>query len=202
MTVVLGILASHQGTAARILVEACAKGTLDARVGVIISNNSGAGILEYARAAGIPAQHIGGKTFEDEAERDAAILDALEASGTELVLLLGYLRLLGPLTLSRFRSRVLNVHPALLPKYGGRGMYREHVHEAVLAAAETESGVTIHLVDEEYDHGPVVAQARVPVLLGDTPESLGKRVQAREAALLIETIDAWIRGGLAFSPQL
>jgi phosphoribosylglycinamide formyltransferase-1 len=91
-------------------------------------------------------------------------------------------------TLDRFRGRVLNTHPALLPKFGGKGMYGVRVHEAVLAAGETKSGASVHLVDEDYDTGPVIAQAEVAVLEGDTPDRLGARVQERERALLVDVL--------------
>lgn len=106
------------------------------------------------------------------ADLDRVVAETLEACGTQLVVLSGYLRKLGPRTLERFRSRVLNIHPGLLPRYGGRGMYGRRVHEAVIAAGERTSGITIHLVDEEYDHGPALARYEVPVEVGDTPATL------------------------------
>jgi phosphoribosylglycinamide formyltransferase-1 len=142
-----------------------------------------------ARAAKIPCSVLNGKTHPVASKLDRAMLDLLECHDTELILLAGYMKCLGPLVVTRYRNRILNIHPALLPKYGGRGMYGSRVHEAVLAAQERETGVTIHLVDEEYDHGAVLAQARVPVQAGDTVESLGARVLQREHEFLIETLD-------------
>ena len=106
----------------------------------------------------------------------------------QLVTLAGYMKMLGTHTLDAYRNRILNVHPALLPNFGGQGMYGGSVHEAVLASGEKISGVTVHLVDEEYDHGPVVAQTQVPVLPGDTPDTLAERVLEQEHILYPKTI--------------
>ena len=119
---------------------------------------------------------------------DETICAALEASGAGLVLLAGYMKALGPVTLRRFAGRVLNTHPALLPKFGGRGMFGIHVHEAVLAAGEDHSGASIHLVEAQYDTGAVLAQASVPVQPGDSPRTLAARVQATERELLVEVL--------------
>jgi phosphoribosylglycinamide formyltransferase-1 len=186
----LGFLASHRGSNVAAVVEACRSGRLDARPGVIISNNAGSGVLQFAAAQEIPALRIGGPAYADDALRDAAILDALRAHQVDLVLLLGYMRLLGPKTTAAYRGRILNTHPALLPRHGGKGMYGARVHEAVLAAGDAETGVTLHLVDEEYDHGPTLAQCRVPVKPGDTVESLAARVLEREHAFLVESLQA------------
>jgi phosphoribosylglycinamide formyltransferase-1 len=137
---------------------------------------------------------LSGRTHPDPDALDLAIRDVLAAHGVDLVLLTGYLKKLGPRTLERFAGRVLNIHPALLPKYGGQGMYGQHVHAAVLAAGDAETGVTIHVVDAEYDHGRIVAQCRVPVVAGDTVETLAARVLAREHAFIVETLDAVVSG--------
>jgi phosphoribosylglycinamide formyltransferase 1 len=111
-------------------------------------------------------------------------LHRLARHGVELVVLAGYLKLVPPAVIARYRDRILNVHPALLPAFGGRGMYGRRVHEAVLASGARESGATVHLVDEEYDRGRILAQGRVPVLPGDTPDTLAERVLAVEHRLL------------------
>jgi phosphoribosylglycinamide formyltransferase 1 len=190
----LGLLASHRGSNVQAVVEACRSGRLAARPSVVISNNANAGVLQFAEAAGIPALRIGGEAFADDQVRDAAILEALRRHEVRLVLLLGYMKLLGPRTTGEYRGRILNTHPALLPRFGGQGMYGARVHEAVLAAGETETGVTIHIVDEQYDHGAVVAQCRVPVQRGDTVDTLSARVLAREHAFLVETLQAIASG--------
>jgi phosphoribosylglycinamide formyltransferase-1 len=159
----LGILASHEGTTLQSVVDACANGRVRGRVSVVISNNGNAGALVRARAAGIPAHHLSSKTHSQAAAFDAAIRDALVAAQVEFVFLGGYMRKLGPLTLQAFKGRVLNTHPALLPQFGGAGMYGDNVFEAVLNAGVTESGISIHIVDSEYDSGPVVRQCRIPI---------------------------------------
>ena len=106
----------------------------------------------------------------------------------------GYLRQLGPRTLAAFRNRILNIHPGPLPRFGGHGMYGAKVHEAVIASGVAESGIVIHLVDEEYDRGPVIARRTVPVLAGDTPGSLGARIQALEPGFFVETLQGIVEG--------
>ena len=119
---------------------------------------------------------------------DQAILERLKEAQVDIVLLAGYLKKLGPRVLAEFGGRILNTHPALLPKFGGKGMYGSRVHEAVLASGDTETGVSIHLVDAEYDTGRVLAQCRVPVMPGDSVADLASRVQAREREFVVETL--------------
>ena len=190
----LGLLASHRGSNVQAVVAACRSGRLDARPAVVISNNASSGVLRFAEAAAIPAYCIGGPDYADEDARDTAIFETLRVHGVGLVLLLGYMRMLGPKTTAAYRGRILNTHPALLPRHGGKGMYGERVHAAVLASGDVETGVTVHLVDDEYDHGDVVAQCRVPVERGDTVESLAARVLAREHEFLVETLQAIAMG--------
>ncbi len=190
----LGLLASHRGTNLQAIADACSSGRLAAEPAVVISNNSGSGAAQRARREGIPFHHLSGKTHPSAEALDAAILEVLEKHGVELVVLVGYMKQIGPRTLARFAGRVINTHPALLPKFGGAGMYGQRVHQAVLAAGETESGVSVHLVDAGYDTGPVIAQCRVPVLAGDTAESLAARVVEREHEFLVDTIAAIVEG--------
>ena len=193
----LGFLASHAGTSMRAIVGAIEAGGLDALAVVAISNNPDAAALEFARDHGVPAAHISRRTSGSDDAADREIAGALAAASADLVILSGYLRMIGPSTLSRYAGRILNVHPALLPKFGGKGMYGRFVHAAVLAAGDTVSGASVHVVDEVYDHGPVIAQKTVPVLAGDTPETLAERVVAIEGALFVETLQAIAaRGGV------
>lgn len=184
----LGFLASHKGSNMQAIIDACKEGRLSAQPAVAISNNSESGALARARQEGIPACHLSSHTHPGPGALDQAICAALTRHQAEVVCLAGYMKRLGPRTLEAYRGRVLNIHPALLPKFGGKGFYGEAVHQAVLAAGEKESGPTVHLVDEKYDHGPVLAQARVPVLPGDTPETLAARVLAQEHRLYAETL--------------
>lgn len=188
MTLRLGLVASHEGSNMRAVVEACRSDRLDAEPRVVISNNRDSGALRFAREMGVPACYLSPNSHPDPESLDEAILQALTEHGAELVLLLGYMKKLGPKTLAAFSGKVLNIHPALLPKYGGQGMYGIHVHEAVLAAGEKITGVTIHFANDEYDRGPIVAQTELDVLPNDTPESLQTRVRIREREFLIETL--------------
>ncbi len=190
----LGVLASHGGTNLQAIMDACKQGRLNARVCVIISNNSKSVALERARREGIPGYHLSGAVHPAPEQLDQAILQTLETHRVDLVILAGYMKLLGHQTLIRYNNRVLNIHPALLPKFGGKGMYGMNVHEAVIAAQESVTGVTIHIVDEVYDHGPIVAQCEVPVLEGDTPESLAERVLKHEHEFWVETLQKISRG--------
>ena len=192
----LGFFASHRGSNMQAVIDACRDGRLHAAPVVAICNNHDAEALERARHEGLAAYHLSGVTHPDPDALDAAICAALTRHGVELVLLAGYLKKLGPRTIARYRGRIVNVHPALLPKFGGQGMYGARVHEAVLAAGDRETGVSIHVVDEEYDHGAVLAQCRVPVAPDDTVETLGARVLAREHLFLVETLEAIATGAL------
>jgi len=151
-------------------------------------------VLDRAMAARVPAFHLSSHIHPDPARLDEAILAVLEKHRVNLIVLAGYMKKLGPKTLARYRGRVLNMHPALLPKYGGKGMYGYHVHAAVLAAGENESGATVHIADAEYDEGRLLAQRKVPVKPGDTSESLAARVLMVEHQLYAETLQRIARG--------
>ena len=172
--------------------RACAARALDGRVVLVVTNNAGSGVLARAEAFGVPTRVVGGAGLT-EPERDARMLGALESAGAEAVLLLGYLRRLGPGVLARYRGRIANTHPSLLPRHGGQGMYGDRVHAAVLAAGEPVSGVTLHEVDDDYDSGRIIAQRPLPVLADDDVTSLGARSRALEHAMLVEEIPGWLR---------
>ena len=195
----LGFLASHRGSNMQAIIDACKEGRLDAEPRVVISNNSGSTALQRAKNEGIPAYHLSQKAHPGPGQLDRAILDTLVKHGVNMMVLAGYMRLLGPLTVSRFPGRILNIHPALLPKFGGKGLFGKAVHEAVLAAGERVTGATVHLVDERYDHGPVIAQSRVPVMTNDTVETLSERVLEREHELYVETLWKIERGEIDLS---
>jgi len=192
----LGLLASHGGSNLQAILDACRSGRLHAEPCVVICNNSDAPALERARRAGVPACHLSAHTHSDPGDLDQAIASALERHHVNLVVLAGYMKKLGPITLKRYRGCVLNIHPALLPKFGGQGMYGRRVHQAVLAAAETTTGVTVHLVDEEYDRGPIVAQRAVPVRPDDTADTLAARVLKVEHEIYVDTLERIARGAI------
>ena len=193
----LGFLASHRGSNMQSIIDACNAGTLDATPVVVISNNADSGALQRAKIEGIPACHISGATHTDEQTADQVIARTLAEHKVDLVILAGYMKRIGPQTLARFSDRILNIHPCLLPRYGGQGMYGMRVHEAVIASGDSESGVTIHLVNEEYDQGAILAQEVVAVLQGDTAESLAARVLELEHQLYPQTIANIINGTIS-----
>jgi phosphoribosylglycinamide formyltransferase-1 len=183
-----GVLASHEGTTLQTVLDACASDRIQGRVALVISNNGESGALRRARQAGVQAVHLSSKTHEDPAALDAAIRGVLMAADVDVVFLAGYMKKLGPLVLEAFKGRILNTHPALLPRFGGPGMYGDRVFEAVLEAGEKESGVSIHLVDAEYDTGAILCQCSVPVLRGDSLNDLKARVQAREKEFVVDML--------------
>jgi len=190
----LGVLASHEGTTLQSLLDAFASGLIPGRVAVVVSNNGDSGALVKAREAGVQAVHLSSRTHGDPAALDAAIRSVLVAADVDVVFLAGYMKKLGPFVLETFEGNILNTHPALLPRFGGRGMYGDRVFEAVLEAGEPESGISIHLVDPEYDTGPIVRQCRVPVLPGDSLNDLKDRVRAREKEFVVETLSGIAKG--------
>lgn len=192
----LGFLASHGGSSMRAIVAAIGDGRLDAEARLVVSNNGDSPALAFARDTGLTARHINATTAGSAELADDQIATAMREAGVELIVLSGYLRKLGPRVLADYRGRILNIHPALLPKYGGQGMYGRRVHEACIAAGDTVSGATIHLVDADYDTGPILAQVEVPVPAGDTVEALEQRVMAAEPAFFVETLRAISEGRL------
>ena len=184
----IAALASHGGSILQAVIEACESGALPAEVALVISNNSSAVALQRAERHQIPTRHLSSRTHGDDAELDAAIEAALLEAQADWVLLAGYMKKLGPRTLRRFKNRIINTHPALLPSFGGQGFYGRRVHEAVLAAGATETGATVHLVDGDYDTGEIVAQVRLPVRATDTAESLEERVKEAERKLVVATL--------------
>lgn len=188
----LGFLASGAGSSAQAIVAAIDAGVLNAEARLLVSNNKSSAALAFARQHGMAAICI--PTQTDPEAADAALAEALTAHGVELVVLSGYLRRLGPRTLARYAGAVVNIHPGPLPEFGGHGMYGRRVHEAVLAAGVAESGVSIHVVDDQYDHGPVIARKVVPVEPGDTAESLEARVRAAEPGFFVDTLQRIAKG--------
>lgn len=163
--------------------RALAEKHIDAAFVLCLSNRSHCGAMEYARENDIPAVHLPENRYPDYASFVAAMLAILKEHGIEYIILAGYMRKVPDEVVAAYHERIVNIHPALLPKFGGEGMYGMHVHAAVLAAGETESGATVHMVDEEYDRGRILLQEKVPVIAGDTPETLAGRVLACEHLL-------------------
>jgi phosphoribosylglycinamide formyltransferase 1 len=192
----IGVLASHEGTTLQAIIDACAQGCINGRVAAVISNNSGSGALRRAAAAGIQTFHLSSVTHSSGDSLDAAICGALQRARADVIFLAGYMKRLGPRTLAAYPGRILNTHPALLPRFGGQGMFGDRVFEAVLAGGESESGASVHLVDAEYDTGAVVRQERIPILADDTVASLKARVQVCEREAVVKTLAAIASGEL------
>jgi len=183
---------SGGGTNLQALLDELPRGVPSARVAHVVSSRPDAGALERARRAGVPTTVLADPGDADE------LLRAL--AGADVVVLTGYMKRVPPAVVARFRLRMINIHPALLPGFGGAGMYGRRVHEQVLATGATISGATVHYVDEEYDHGPIIAQWPVPVRAADTPETLAARVLEVEHRLLPLVVTTLARLGLPQKP--
>jgi formyltetrahydrofolate-dependent phosphoribosylglycinamide formyltransferase len=182
----IAVLLSGSGTSLENLLERIDAGDLSAEVVVVVSSKPGAYGLERARRRGIPAVVVSRKEHPDADDFNDALHAALDEHDVELVALLGFLSLFQ--LRGRYEGRTLNVHPALIPAFSGRGWYGHRVHEAVLAAGVKVTGATVHFTDEQYDHGPILLQEAVPVREDDTVETLAARVQAAERRLVPEAI--------------
>ena len=182
----IAVFSSHNGSNLQAIIDGCKRGKISAVVALVVSNNPDSFSLERAKRAGIPRVCLNskalGKSLGDK------MLFWLAKHDIDIVFLAGYLKKLPQKVLREYEGKVFNIHPSLLPKFGGKGMYGTRVHRAVLQAGETETGVTIHRVNSEYDTGETVAQFKVPVESGDTAETLAKRVLAAEHKLLVQTL--------------
>lgn len=193
----IAVFASHGGSDLQAIIDGCKDNKINARVVAVISNNGDSTALERAEKEYIPAYHLSAKKFGSEEALSVKILDVLTEHKTDMIFLAGYMRMLHADILKKYKNRVFNIHPALLPKFGGRGMYGMNVHRAVIEAGETETGVTIHRVSPEYDSGEIVAQTRVAVFADDTAETLANRVLEREHEFLVEVISDIAEGKIA-----
>ncbi len=193
----LGVLVSGRGSNLQAILDACRAGEVPGQVVVVVSSRPQAYALQRARFAGVPALVLAPGDFPSRQVYDAALADLLDAWGVDLVCLAGFVRILGPEFVRRFAGRILNVHPSLLPAFGGPGMYGDRVHQAVLRSGAKISGCTVHLVDETPDGGPIVLQAAVPVHDHDTVDTLAARVAEQEHRLYPLAIRLYALGRLA-----
>ena len=190
MTLKAAVFASGRGSNFQVLAEYAAKTRRLWDVALLISSRPDAQVLDRARALGIPSVVLASESLQDgEAIFPERLRAVLEGAEIDLILLAGYMKLVPEGIVKRYRGRMLNVHPALLPAFGGKGMYGRHVHEAVLQSGVRISGVTVHFVDEVYDRGPILAQWPVAVLPGDTPETLAARIHEAELELYPRAVD-------------
>ena len=184
----LCVFASGNGSNLNAVIKASLSGKLSSRVKLVISNNSGSGALKTAAKYKIPNKHISQKLFNSQSEFTKQILAELRKHKIDLILLAGYMKMLDPMIIKKYHNRIINIHPALLPKFGGKGMYGIHVHEAVLNAGEQITGATVHFVNEVYDSGAVIMQKDVKVKPGDDALTLQTRVLRAEHKLYPEAI--------------
>ena len=190
----IAVFASGRGSNFQAILNAISAGLLPARIVVLVSNNSNAGAIEIARVNQIPTNHLSQKMFSSENALADAMLKVLEEHRAEFIALAGYLKKIPGPVIRRFRDRIANIHPALLPSFGGEGMYGRRVHEAVIASGEKISGATVHLVNEDYDRGPIVLQKTVPVVCDETPDSLAAKVLKIEHEIFPLALKAFAEG--------
>lgn len=190
----IGVMASGGGSNFKAIIDRIGEGDLEAQCKFLITNNGGCGAVGHATTYGIPVYHISGKTHPDQAEYEKALCAVLDERPVDLLILAGYMKKIPDSIVERMPDRILNIHPSLLPKFGGKGFWGLHVHEAVLAAHETESGPTVHLVSNEIDKGRILAQRKVPVMPDDTPETLQARVLEQEHDIFWRTIKEYGEG--------
>ena len=195
----IAVFASGRGSNFEAILNNIKKGELDASIVVFISNKKNAGAFDIARANNIPAYFVSTKEFPEQEQFDLRILEILETHNANFIVLAGYLKMIGKNVVRKFKNRILNIHPALLPSFGGKGMFGHHVHEAVLNYGCKVSGVTVHLVDESYDTGPPVIQRCVPVMDDDTPETLAARVLKTEHQVFTEALKYFAEGRVKVS---
>ena len=182
----IGVLVSGGGTNLQALLDARKRGEIpDGEISLVIASRKKAYALERARMAGVPALALPRRDYENPADYDAALLTALQEAGVELVVLAGFLCVLGETMLKGYEGRIVNVHPSLIPAFCGDGFYGLHVHEAALERGVKVTGATVHLVNEVTDGGPILLQKAVEVLESDTPESLQKRVMEQAEWVLL-----------------
>jgi len=201
-----GVMASGGGSNLQSILDRIADGSLLGKCVFLITNNSRCGAVEKAQAFGIPVYHISGVTHPDGQAYEQALLDVVRIHGADLLVLAGYMKKIPDSLLAAFPERVINVHPALLPAFGGPGQFGMHVHEAVVAAGVRVTGLTVHFVDSVYDHGRIIAQRAVPVFCDDNANDVAVRVLNEEHDLYWRVIQAFsedkvkVQDGIVYCP--
>jgi phosphoribosylglycinamide formyltransferase-1 len=197
----LAVFASGRGSNFQAILRAIDDGRLSARVTLVISNRSDAAVLDAARTRNIPAVHCTQGMFDSEKAYDERILNLLQEHQCDAIALAGYLKRVPRIVVESFHQRILNIHPALLPSFGGAGMYGYRVHEAVIASGAKYSGATVHIVDEEYDRGPILLQRAVTVTAEDSPATLAAKVLSVEHEIFPLALQALAEGRIQFKEQ-
>lgn len=194
----IAVMVSGQGRGSNMqaIIDACASGKVKGEVVLVLGVKDDAPAMERARSQGIETVAISPKSFDSVDKYDNAVFQALQAAQIDLICLAGYMRVLGQSVVDAYRNRIMNVHPALIPSFCGKGMYGHHVHEAVIARGVKVTGVTVHLVDEDYDTGPIILQTVVPVEQDDDPDTLAARVLTFEHKTYTDAISLFADGRL------
>lgn len=187
------VFASGKGSNLQAIIDAINSGRLNCRICFVMSNNSDSGALEIARKNNIPAFHLSERKFHKESFEES-LLDLLNQFNPDLIVLAGYMKLIPEKVIKKFSNKIINIHPALLPKFGGQGMYGMNVHKAVFEAGEKKSGVTIHIVNEEYDRGKIIFQKEVDISECKSPEEIANRILQVEHQVYPEVIQKIIDG--------
>lgn len=190
----IAFLASYNGSSACAITSACLEGNIIAAPTLLITNNPKAGALEWAANKGLKTACLNSVQYPDEENLDHAVAQKLIDHKINLVICSGYMKLIGRQTIDAVQGKILNIHPALLPKYGGQGMYGRYVHQAVKDNNDSTTGATIHLVNDEYDKGRIIAQKVVPVLPTDSVDDIENKVKACEPEFYIETLKKILKG--------
>lgn len=190
----IAFFASHGGSNFQAIVENIKSGNIEANASLLISNNSDCYAFERAKALGVPCRHISSAQFDNSDDFNQELLNVLNRFEIDLIVLAGYMKKIPQILIKKYRNRILNIHPALLPKYGGKGMYGMNVHNAVYEAKESKSGATVHLVSEEYDEGRILKQLEITIEPEDNPEKIAEKVLAVEHILYTETIKDIVNG--------
>jgi len=187
----ISVLVSGGGTNLQAVIGAVLSGDIpDSEIKLVISSKADAYALHRAKSAGIPTLVLAKAEYEYPSELSSAMIDALEAAGTDLIVLAGYMSILPPEIIRAYHKRIINIHPSLIPRHCGKGYYGLRVHKSVIESGDSESGATVHYVDEDVDTGEIILQETVPVENGDTPEILAARVLSVEHKILVKAVNS------------
>lgn len=192
----IACLASGGGTNVQAIIDSIEAGLLPAKIVAVITNAPGAGVLERAERHGLPHFVVDHRLYHSRELFEDELIRILVDRGAELICLCGFRRILTPRFVGHYPGRIMNIHPALLPAFGGKGCHGEHVHRAVLESGAKYSGCTVHFVDDQADHGPIILQLVVPVMDDDTPETLAQRVLHEEHIAYPQAIGLFVHGRL------
>lgn len=198
MSIRIAVLVSGhgRGTNMQSIIDACRDGRIDGKVALVVGVKEESPAIARAAESGVETVVLNPKSFDSVDDYDRSMLESLQSRGIDLICLAGYMRMLGQCVIDSFRNRIMNVHPALIPMFAGKGMYGSHVHEAAIARGVRFSGCTVHFVDEDYDTGPIIIQTIVPVHQDDTPEALAARILPEEHATYARAIQLFAEGRL------